>query len=118
MNTGTAIAQRVEQIRQVQSAQVSRDWPDPWSIAVTRAHARRWPSSPAAGYELIDRHGVAVVRIVPAAPGRACRCCGIRVAAVLRGSPAVHAAAAVLASLPGPLRRASGVRHAPTAASA
>ena len=53
------IAHRVEQIRQVQSARVSRDWPDGVTIAVTeRTPVLAVPSG--AGYQLIDKYGVAV----------------------------------------------------------
>jgi POTRA domain, FtsQ-type len=56
---GAAVAHRVEQIRQVESARVSRDWPDGITIAVTErtpALAVRTGN----GYQLIDRFGVAV----------------------------------------------------------
>ncbi len=65
---GAAIAHRVEQIRQVQSAQVSRDWPDGVTITVTE----RMPAlavQSGDGYQLIDKYGVAWSHRRAAPPG-------------------------------------------------
>jgi cell division protein FtsQ len=115
-----AIAYRVEQIRQVQSAQVSRDWPDGITIAVTE----RTPVlavSDGSGYQLIDKYGVVVEsssRRPPALPS-------LELSAVpgsgpvslpeLRGSPAVYAAAVVLHELPRYLARSVVSMQAPSA---
>ncbi len=114
------IADRVEQIRQVQSAQVSRDWPDGVTIAVTE----RTPVLAVAsgrGYQLIDKYGVVVEsssRRPPALPS-------LELSAVpgsgpvsgpeLRGSPAVYAAAVVLHELPRYLARSVVSVQAPSA---
>jgi cell division protein FtsQ len=96
----TSAQRRIERIPQVLSALVSRSWPDTVRIAV-RERTPRLAVAAGTGYELVDPHGVVVARSVarPAGmplltgpPGR------------LRNSPAVAAAAAVLASLPATVR--------------
>ena len=58
LNSAT-ITHRVEQIRQVESAQVSRDWPDGVTITVVeRTPVLAVASGP--GYQLIDKYGVVV----------------------------------------------------------
>ncbi len=115
-----AAAHRVEQIRQVQSARVSRDWPDGVTISVTeRTPALAVRSG--TGYELIDKYGVAV----ESSPQRPPRLPLLQAAAgpgagppspsVLRGSPAVYAAAVVLHELPRYLARSVLTVQAPTA---
>jgi cell division protein FtsQ len=96
VNTG-AIARQVEQLRQVQYAQVSRDWPSTVVITVqprTPLFAVRVPG----GYALVDRFGVSVSNVA-AQPGLPL----LTVASAtvsLRGNPAVQAAALVLRELP------------------
>jgi cell division protein FtsQ len=111
-----AIAQRVERIRQVQSAQVSRDWPDGVTIAVTeRTPALAVQSG--GGYQLIDRYGVAVepsLRRPPGLPLFQVAAGAVSVPA-LRGSPAVYAAAVVVHELPRYLARAVVSVQAPSA---
>lgn len=92
------IAHRVEQLRQVQSAEVGKDWPATLVITVQ-------PRKPVfalpvhGGYALMDPFGVTVREV-------ALRPAGLPVLTVnitsrtLRGSPAVAAAAAVLGELP------------------
>jgi cell division protein FtsQ len=107
VDTG-AISRRVEQLRQVQSAQVSKDWPTMLVITVQlREPAFALPLGGVAGpgpaehgsYALVDPFGVAI-RDVTRKPS------GLPVLTVnttsrsLRGSPAVRAAAAVLSELP------------------
>jgi cell division protein FtsQ len=117
---GAAVAHRVEQIRQVESARVSRDWPDGITIAVTErtpALAVRTGN----GYQLIDRFGVAV----ESASRRPASLPALQVAAgpgpvpasvpALRGSPAVYAAAVVLHELPRYLARSVLSVQAPSA---
>ena len=97
---GAVVAHRVDQIRQVESAKVTRDWPDGVTITVTeREPAMAVPSGQ--GYQLIDRDGVAV-EFAPQLPHGMPRLllpAGSPLAA-LRGSPAVSAAAQVLHQLP------------------
>jgi cell division protein FtsQ len=111
-----AIAQRVGRIRQVQSAQVSRDWPDGVTIAVTeRTPALAVQSG--GGYQLIDRYGVAVEpssRRPPSLPLFQVAAGTVSVPA-LRGSPAVYAAAVVVRELPRYLARAVVSVQAPSA---
>jgi cell division protein FtsQ len=101
-----AVAHRVERLRQVQSARVTRDWPDKVLISVTeRVPALAVPASQ--GYDLIDKYGVVVesvseqpldtpILVLPAGPARP---------AALRGNPAVYAAAVVVRELPRYLAR-------------
>ena len=101
-----AVAHRVEQLRQVQSARVTRDWPDKVVISVTeRVPALAVPVSQ--GYDLIDKDGVVVESVseqpldtpildLPA---------GSVQPATLRGNPAVYAAAVVVRELPRYLAR-------------
>ena len=95
-----AAERRIERIPQVLSARVSRSWPDSVTIAV-RDRTPELAVAAAAGFELVDGHGVVVSR-------SAARPAGLPLLksppAQLRGSPAVRAAAAVLASLPAPVR--------------
>ena len=101
-----AVAHRVERLRQVQSARVTRDWPDKVLISVTeRVPALAVPASQ--GYDLIDKYGVVVESVseqpldtpildLPA---------GSAQPAALRGNPAVYAAAVVVRELPRYLAR-------------
>ncbi len=101
-----AVAHRVERLRQVQSARVTRDWPDKVLISVTeRMPALAVPASQ--GYDLIDKYGVVVESVseqpldtpildLPA---------GSAQPAALRGNPAVYAAAVVVRELPRYLAR-------------
>jgi cell division protein FtsQ len=95
-----AATRRVERLPAVLSARVSRSFPDTVVIAVRpRIPAVAVPTG--SGYALVDSHGVTVssAAAVPA---------GMPVLtsppSVLRGSPAVRAAALVVAELPGSLR--------------
>ena len=115
-----AIAHRIERIRQVESARVSRDWPDGVTITVIeRTPVLAVPSG--RGYQLIDKYGVVVEsssRRPPALPS-------LELSAVpgsgpvsvpeLRGSPTVYAAAVVLHELPRYLARSVVSLQAPTA---
>jgi cell division protein FtsQ len=103
LNTAAA-AHRVERLPAVLSARVSRSFPDTVVIAVRpRIPALAVPMG--SGYALVDSYGVTVssAAAVPA---------GMPVLtsppSVLRGSPAVRAAALVVEELPGSLR--AGVR--------
>jgi cell division protein FtsQ len=99
VNTAAA-AQRVERIAAVLSATVGRSWPDTIYITV-RERTAQLAVPAAGGYDLVDEYGVTVqwaahkpagMPLLSAPP------------AILRGNPAVRAAAAVLRQLPGVLR--------------
>jgi cell division protein FtsQ len=93
-----AIARRVERLRQVQSAQVSKDWPTTLVITV-RLRKPVFALRVHGGYALVDAFGVSVRDVTSRPPGLP----GLTVnttSGSLRGSPAVRAAAAVLAELP------------------
>jgi cell division protein FtsQ len=96
---GAAVARRVERLAPVASAQVRRSFPDTVVIAVvlrTPALAVRVTG----GYALVDADGVTVT-VTARQPAGLPRMTSPP--AVLRGSPAVLAAALVVRSLPGPL---------------
>ena len=94
-------ASRVERLTLVQSAQVSRSWPDTVVIAVTRRTAVLAVAS-GGEYEQIDPSGV-VLRSAPARPRRLPLLSGLP-AVPLRGSPEVRAAALVYRELPTRIR--------------
>jgi len=111
-----AVAHRVERITQVQSATVARGWPDSVRISV-RERTPVLAVASGRGYQLIDRFGVAVQRAarpprgmpqltLPGAAGSI---------AVLRGSPAVYAAAVVVRQLPRRIARRVATVSAPEA---
>jgi cell division protein FtsQ len=97
VNTG-AVAGRVEAIRQVASATVTKDWPDHLAITVTERVPAVSIRMAGGGYDLVDGTGV-IVRWTRAKPA------GLPVfqtsltAAGLRGDPGVAAVAAVLGEL-------------------
>jgi cell division protein FtsQ len=97
VDTG-AIARKVEQLRQVQYAVVSKDWPATVVITVqprTPVFAVRAPG----GYAVVDRFGVSISDVASRPPGLPLLSVGPAVVS-LRGDPAVLAAARVLAELP------------------
>ena len=100
------VAARIETIRQVQSAQVTRAWPDRVVIVVRERRPALAVTAPGGGFDLVDAGGVIVrwaarrpanLPLYPD-PGTA--------AASLRGDQDLAAAAAVLGELPAQLRRA------------
>jgi len=110
----SAVALRVEQITQIQSARVSRDWPDSVVIAVTE----RTPALAVAaggGFALIDRFGVVIGQVAARPPGITLLDSPPADLASLRGSPAIQAAVTVLRQLPPSIR---GLVRAVTAPSA
>jgi cell division protein FtsQ len=119
VNSAT-IAHRIERIRQVQSAQVSRDWPNGVTITVVeRRPVLAVANGP--GYQLIDKYGV----VVESSPRRPPALPSLELSAVpgsgpvsipeLRGSPSVYAAATVLHELPRYLARSVVSLQAPSA---
>lgn len=94
-----AVARRVETIRQVASASVSKSWPDGLRIAVTERVPVAAVRMAGGGYDLVDKTGVIVrwSRARPAAlPQMRATVSGGRLA----GDPGVITAAAVLGELP------------------
>jgi cell division protein FtsQ len=109
-----AVARRVERITQVQSAQVSRDWPDTVVILVQeRTPALAVPSG--AGFALIDRFGVVTSHVAGRPPGMPLLASAPDDLASLRGSPAIGAAVTVLRQLPPSIRRLVRAVAAPSA---
>lgn len=104
VNTGAA-ASRVDRITQVQSAQVSRSWPDGVVITVReRQPALAVPVT--GGFDLVDPSGV-VVQQVKKQPRRLPQFIPV---GPLPGNPGVRAAASVLRELPhGIARRVTSV---------
>jgi cell division protein FtsQ len=97
------IAARVGAIRQVQSVQVLKSWPDRIVIEVReRDSAMALPTS-GGGFDLVDSHGV-VVRWVASRPDRFPVFQTSQPATSLRGNQSVALAAAVLGELPLPMR--------------
>jgi cell division protein FtsQ len=96
-----AVARRVERLRLVQSASVSTGWPDAVVISV-RPRVPVFAVASAAGYQVIDRSGVSLRDVARPPAGLPFLTVGApgQQPAVLRGSPAVRAAATVLRELP------------------
>jgi cell division protein FtsQ len=109
-----AVAARVERINQVQSARVSRDWPDSVVIRITeRTPALAVPAG--TGFALIDRFGVVVSQVATPPPGMALLASPPANLASLRGRPAIQAAVTVLHQLPPRIRRLVRGVYAPSA---
>jgi cell division protein FtsQ len=95
-----AAARRVERLPAVLSARVTRSFPDTVVITVRpRVPALAVPT--AAGYALIDAHGVTVTSVTTEPAGIPLLTAP---PPVLRGNPAVRAAALVVGELPAALR--------------
>jgi cell division protein FtsQ len=97
VNTG-AIARQVEQLRQVQYAEVSKDWPSTVVITV-QPRTPVFAVRAADGYALVDRFGVSIRDVAVQPPGLPLLSVG-DAAVALRGNAAVAAAARVLGELP------------------
>jgi cell division protein FtsQ len=98
------VAAKVEAIRQVASARVTKDWPDGLSITVRERVPAMTVRMSGGGYDLIDPDGVVVT-------WQAAKPAGLPLLATavpgsrLRGDPGVATVAQVLASLPSSLSR-------------
>jgi cell division protein FtsQ len=107
-----AVAARVERIRQVQSATVTRSWPD--AIVIwTKSRTAVFAVPAHHGYDLMDSYGV-VLRWAPGAPRRLVRLKSPgEPAGSMRHDPAVLAAGTVVRKLPPWLRsRVAAIRAA------
>ena len=107
------VAARVETIRQVQSAQVTRSWPDRVVIAVLERTPALAVTAPGGGFDLVDPGGVIVQWAARRPPGFALYLATAPVSS-LRGDPDVGAAAAVLGELPARLRASVASVTAPS----
>jgi cell division protein FtsQ len=109
-----AVTRRVEQITQIQSAQVSRHWPDSVVIAVTE----RTPALAVASdgeFALIDRFGVVLGYVTRRPPGMTLLAQAPANLASLRGNPGIQAAVTVLRQLPPSIRGLVRAVAAPSA---
>jgi cell division protein FtsQ len=97
------VAARVEAIRDVQSAQVIKSWPDHIVIQVRERVSVVAVPVPSGGFDLVDSDGV-LVRWVPSRPDRFPLLQTSLPATSLRGDQSVALAAAVLSELPPPMR--------------
>lgn len=113
INTAT-VTRRVEQITQIQSAQVSRDWPD--SVVITvRERTPALVVASGGGFALIDRFGVVTGHAATRPPGLTLLASAPPDLASLRGSPAIQAAVTVLRQLPPSIRGLVRAVAAPSA---
>lgn len=109
VNTG-AVASRIERIPQVQSATVSRAWPD--RLAITVVERKATLAVPASsGYDLVDPTGV-IVQNVASRPAGLPRFVPV---GALPGNAGLRAAASVVRSLPRWVARRVTSVTAPTA---
>lgn len=97
VDTG-AVTRRVEAIRQVASATVTKDWPDQLVIAVTERVPVMAVRMAGGGYDLVDQTGV-IVRFAQARPAAVPLLKTSLPGTALRGSTEVAVAADVLAEL-------------------
>ena len=108
------VAARVDTIRQVRSAQVTRSWPDRVVIVVRERTPAVAVPAPGGGFDLVDATGVIVLwsgtrpADLPLFPATA-------PVTLLRGDPDLGAAAAVLGELPDRVRRSVESVTAPSA---
>jgi cell division protein FtsQ len=108
----SAVARRVERITLVQSARVSRSWPDTIVISI-RPRTAVLAVRAGGGYDLIDAYGVVLSRTAKRPDGMPVLLSPAGPATGLRGNPAVYAAGTVVRALPGRLRNlVSAVRAA------
>jgi cell division protein FtsQ len=98
------VAARVEGIRQVASARVTKDWPDGLSITVTERVPAVAIRMAGGGYDLVDHDGV-VVLYAGVKPATLPVFQTSLPASQFRGSPDIAAASAVLAEVPAWLYR-------------
>lgn len=109
-----AVARRVERIAQIQSAQVSRHWPDSVVIAV-RERTPALAVASSGGFALVDRFGVVIGHVATRPPGMVLLAVAGADLTALRGSPGIQAAVTVLRQLPPSIRRLVRAVAAPSA---
>ena len=102
VNTARA-ADRVETIRQVAGAQVTRSWPDRVVIAVRERTPAVAVTAPGGGFDLVDGDGI-IVQWAVRRPADLPLYVTTAAVTSLPGDPDLAAAAAVLGGLPGKLR--------------
>jgi cell division protein FtsQ len=102
VNTGQ-VARRVEGIRQVASATVTKNWPDGLTITVRERTPVVAVRMTGGGYDLVDPAGV-IVRWVAVKPAAMPLYLATVPGGALRGDPGLTTAAAVLNELPSWLR--------------
>jgi cell division protein FtsQ len=107
------VAARIETIRQVQGAQVTRSWPDRVVIAVRERTPAMALPAPGGGYDLVDADGV-VVQWAAGRPADLPLYPAAAPVASLRGDPDLAAAAVVLGELPARLRHSVDSVTAPS----
>ncbi|HXZ73453.1 MAG TPA: FtsQ-type POTRA domain-containing protein [Streptosporangiaceae bacterium] len=107
------VAARVETISQVQSAQVTRSWPDRVVITVRERTPALAVTAPGGGFDLVDPDGV-IVRWAGRRPAGLPLYLAAAAVSSLRGDPDVGAAAAVLGELPARLRASVASVAAPS----
>jgi cell division protein FtsQ len=100
----TEVAQRVDAIRQVASATVTKDWPDHLLITVRERVPVVAVRMAAGGYDLVDPDGV-IVRWATARPAALPLFLTTLPSGSLRGDPGLAQTSAVLAELPSWLAR-------------
>lgn len=104
VNTGQVV-RRVEGIRQVASAAVTKNWPDGLTITVRERTPVVAVQMTGGGYDLVDPVGV-IVRWASAKPAAMPLYLATVPGSALRGDPGLTTAAAVLSELPSWLRPA------------
>ncbi len=97
------VERRVDAIRQVQSVQVIKSWPDRIVIQVRERTSSLAVAMPGGGFDLVDPSGV-VVRWSASKPWWLPRYTAGTAVAALRGDPSVALASSVLRELPSGLR--------------
>jgi cell division protein FtsQ len=97
------VAARIDTIRQVRGARVTRSWPDRVVIVVRERIPALALAAPDGGYDLVDADGV-VVRQSASRPADLPLYLTTSPVASLRGDPDLAAAAAVFGELPAGLR--------------
>lgn len=108
-----AVTRRVEAIRQVASATVTKDWPDHLVIAVTERVPVMAVRMSGGGYDLVDKTGV-VVRWAQAKPAALPLLATALAGDALRGAASVTAVAEVLTELtPAVAKQVTQVTAAP-----
>jgi cell division protein FtsQ len=102
LNTGQ-VAARVDTIRQVRGAQVTRSWPDRVVIVVRERTPALAVPAPGGGFDLVDPTGV-IVLWAATKPGDLPLYPATEPVTLLRGDPDLDAAAVVLGELPARIR--------------